>query len=289
MIERLLKYKETKRLAKIIISEDDVNFLVEESIKVLKSQPTCLEISPKLYICGDIHGQFHDLHRIFGLGGYPPESRYLFLGDYVDRGKNSLETLCLLVAYKLKYPNDIYLLRGNHESENICKVYGFYDECRRRVSLRAWKLFCNMFDYLPLTALIDNKILCMHGGISKELINISQLKAIKRPLEVPESGLVCDLLWADPGENLSGWGRNERGVSFIFNSKVLEAFLNNNEIDLICRAHQVVEQGYEFFGEQNLVTIFSAPNYLGEFDNNGAIMHVDNGLLCSFHILISKV
>lgn len=259
--------------------------LVEEGIKVLMSQPVCLEISPKINICGDIHGQFYDLLRLFEISGYPPDSRYLFLGDYVDRGKQSLETICLLIAYKIKYPKDVYLLRGNHESENVCKVYGFYDECKKRVSLKAWKLFCNLFDHLPLSALIDNKILCMHGGISKELITISQLKAFKRPLEVPEIGLVCDLLWADPFENSVGWGPNERGVSFTFNSKVLETFLDKNDLDLVCRAHQVVEEGYEFFGDQTLVTIFSAPNYLGEFDNNGSVMQVDKDLLCSFQIL----
>lgn len=280
-----MKCKDSQKAANVKISEEDVEMLVEEGTKVLMSQPVCLEISPKINICGDIHGQFYDLLRLFEISGYPPESRYLFLGDYVDRGKQSLETICLLVAYKIKYPKDVYLLRGNHESENVCKVYGFYDECKKRVSLKAWKQFCNLFDHLPLSALIDNKILCMHGGISKELVSVSQLKALKRPMEVPEVGLVCDLLWADPLENSVGWGPNERGVSCTFNSKVLEAFLDKNDLDLVCRAHQVVEEGYEFFGEQTLVTIFSAPNYLGEFDNNGSVMQVDKDLLCSFQIL----
>lgn len=203
----------------------------------------------------------------------------------MDRGKQSIETLCLLLAYKIKYPNDIYLLRGNHESANVCKVYGFYDECKKRLSVKSWKLFCNLFDHLPLSAVIDKKILCMHGGISKDLINISQLKAFKRPLEIPDQGLACDLLWADPSETTTGWAPNERGVSCTFGTKVLETFLDKNDLDLVCRAHQVVEEGYEFFGEQTLVTIFSAPNYLGEFDNNGAVMQVDKELLCSFQIL----
>lgn len=267
------------------ITEDDVEYLVDEGIKVLMSQPVCLDLSPKLNICGDIHGQYYDLLRLFEINGFPPESRYLFLGDYVDRGKQSIETICLLLAYKIKYPNDMFLLRGNHESANVCKVYGFYDECKKRLSVKSWKLFCNLFDHLPLSAIIDKKILCMHGGISKELVNVSQLKAFKRPLEIPEQGLACDLLWADPSEATNGWAANERGVSCTFGSKVLEAFLDKNDLDLVCRAHQVVEEGYEFFGEQTLVTIFSAPNYLGEFDNNGAVMQVDKELLCSFQIL----
>jgi serine/threonine-protein phosphatase PP1 catalytic subunit len=281
----LLKSKDHQKTNNVKITEDDVDYLVEEGIKVLLSQPVCLELSPKLNICGDIHGQYYDLLRLFEINGFPPQARYLFLGDYVDRGKQSIETICLLLAYKIKYPDDIYLLRGNHESANVCKVYGFYDECKKRLSVKSWKLFCNLFDHLPLSALIDKKILCMHGGISKELVNISQLKAFKRPLEIPEQGLACDLLWADPSETTSGWAANERGVSCTFGSKVLEAFLDKNDLDLVCRAHQVVEEGYEFFGEQTLVTIFSAPNYLGEFDNNGAVMQVDKDLLCSFQIL----
>lgn len=267
------------------ITEKDVEFIVEEGIKVLISQSVCLELSPKLNVCGDIHGQYYDLLRLFEINGFPPESRYLFLGDYVDRGKQSIETICLLMAYKIKYPNDVFLLRGNHESANVNKVYGFYDECKKRLNVKSWKLFCSLFDHLPLTAIIENKILCMHGGISKELVNVNQLKNINRPMDVPEKGLVCDLLWADPSELTSGWGVNERGVSCTFGTKALDLFLDKNDLDLICRAHQVVEEGFEFFGEQTLVTIFSAPNYLGEFDNNGAVMQVDKDLLCSFQIL----
>lgn len=289
IINKLINAKESQKSVNVNISDEDVVYLCDEAIKVLVSQPVCLEISPMLNVCGDIHGQFYDLLRLFEINGYPPKSRYLFLGDYVDRGKQSIETICLLLAYKIKYPNDVFILRGNHESANVCKVYGFYDECKKRLSIKVWKLFCNVFDHLPLSAIIDGKILCMHGGLSKELINISQLKTIKRPLEVPDNGIVCDLLWSDPSENVVNWGPNERGVSCTFSFKVIEAFLDKNDLDLICRAHQVVEEGYEFFGDQTLVTIFSAPNYLGEFDNNGAVMQVEKDLLCSFQILNPKI
>jgi serine/threonine-protein phosphatase PP1 catalytic subunit len=288
IISKLLNTKEEFTINNISITEDDANLLISEGIRVISNESVCLELSPKLNVCGDIHGQYYDLLRLFEINGHPPKSRYLFLGDYVDRGKQSLETICLLIAYKIRYPKDIYLLRGNHESANVCKVYGFFDECKKRLSVKIWKSFCDLFDYLPLTALIDSKILCMHGGISRDLISVKQLKEIKRPLEVPEYGLVCDLLWSDPSNNIDSWGPNERGVSCTFSSKVLEYFLEKNELDLLCRAHQVVEEGYEFFGEQSLVTIFSAPNYLGEFDNNGAVMQIDNELLCSFQILEAK-
>ena len=279
------KAKDKNTTHDVKISEDEVEQIISAASKIIKSEGVCLELSPKISICGDIHGQFYDLLRIFEINGYPPDTKYLFLGDYVDRGKQSLETIVLLLAYKIKYPNDIFLLRGNHESANVCKVYGFFDECKRKLNIKLWKSFCDLFDYFPLSAIIESKILCMHGGISKDLINVSQLKQFKRPLEIPDNGLVCDLLWSDPSDSVVGFGPNERGVSCTFSPKVLESFLDKNDLDLVCRAHQVVEDGYEFFGEQTLVTIFSAPNYLGEFDNNGAVMLVEKDLLCSFQII----
>lgn len=285
IIDRLVSAKDKSHSNDVNLSEPEVEGIIYSALKIIKSEPVCLDLSPKISICGDIHGQFYDLLRIFEINGYPPNTKYLFLGDYVDRGKQSLETICLLLAFKIKYPNEIYLLRGNHESANVCRVYGFFDECKRKVSLKAWKSFCDLFDFLPLTALIENKILCMHGGIGKDLTSVNQLKSFKRPLDIPDHGLVCDLVWSDPSENVIGFGPNERGVSCTFSPKVLESFLDKCDLDLVCRAHQVVEDGYEFFGEQTLVTIFSAPNYLGEFDNNGAVMLVEKDLLCSFQII----
>jgi serine/threonine-protein phosphatase PP1 catalytic subunit len=141
-----------------------------------------------IFIVGDIHGQFYDLLRIFEYGGYPGESNYLFLGDYVDRGKNSLETICLLLAFKVKYKENFFLLRGNHEAENINRVYGFYDECKKRYNVKLWKLFCDTFNCLPVAALVDEKILCMHGGISPQLQDLEQINKINRPTEIPEEG-----------------------------------------------------------------------------------------------------
>lgn len=207
----------------------------------------------------------------------------MLIGDFVDRGKQSIETMCLLLAYKIKYPNMIYLLRGNHECSSITRMYGFYDECKRRYNLSIWRDFCSMFNFLPISAIIDERILCMHGGLSPELQTLSQVNAIMRPQDVPDEGLLCDMLWADP-EDITGWAPNERGVSFIFGQDIVKKFCAKHDIDLVCRAHQVVEDGYEFFGEdRNLVTIFSAPNYCGEFDNDAAIMDIDESLCCKFH------
>ena len=140
------------------------------------------------------------------------------------------------------------------------------------------------FNCLPVAALLDDKILCMHGGLSTELEKEKQIKLLVRPSDVPESGLLCDLLWSDPESNGEGFGPNDRGVSVTFNETVIENFLKANDLDLICRAHQVVEEGYEFFANRQLVTVFSAPNYCGEFDNSAAIMQEDENLMCSFKI-----
>lgn len=236
-------------------------------------------------LAGDIHGQYSDLLRLFEYGGFPPEANYLFLGDYVDRGKHSIETICLLLAYKCKYPENFFLLRGNHECASINRIYGFYDECKRRYNIRLWKTFTDCFNCLPPCALIDEKIICMHGGLSPELKSLEQIRKINRPTDVPDTGLLCDLLWADPDKEVSGWGENDRGVSYTFGHSSVMEFLHKHDLDLVCRAHQVVEDGYEFFAKRQLVTLFSAPNYCGEFDNAGAIMSVDNTLMCSFQIL----
>ena len=208
------------------------------------------------------------------------------MGDYVDRGKQSIECICLLLSYKIKYDENFFLLRGNHECGSINRIYGFFDECKRRYNVKLWKSFVDLFNCLPIAASIDDKILLVHGGLSPELKKVEQLQKIVRPTDIPEDGLLCDILWSDPDINVKGdWGPNDRGVSVTFSQKTLEKFLESNSLDLLCRAHQVVEEGYEFFGDRQLVTVFSAPNYCGEFDNSGAIMDVDEDLMCSFKII----
>ena len=249
------------------------------------SQPVLLELEAPIKICGDVHGQYYDLLRILEFGGYPPDANYLFLGDYVDRGKQSLETDCLLLAYKIKYPENFFMTRGNHECSSINRIYGFYDECKKRFSIKLWKTFTDCFNCLPVAAILDDKIICMHGGLGPDLDKIDRIRNIIRPTDVPERGLLCDLLWSDPDDSSNGFGSNERGVSVVYNGKIVQNFLKNNDLDLICRAHQVVEEGYEFFADRKLVTVFSAPNYCGEFDNAGAMMSVSENLNCSFQIL----
>ncbi|XP_030543876.1 serine/threonine-protein phosphatase PP1-like [Rhodamnia argentea] len=284
MIDRLLEGRK-KRGKYIPLMEPEIRRLCTVAKQVFLAQPNLLELEAPINICGDIHGQYPDLLRLFESGGFPPDANYLFLGDYVDRGKQSIETICLLLAYKIKFPDNFFLLRGNHECASINRIYGFYDECKRRFSVRLWKIFTDCFNCLPVAAVIDDKIICMHGGLSPELENLDQIRGLERPTDVPDQGLLCDLLWSDPDRDIKGWGENDRGVSYIFGADKVEEFLKKHDLDLICRAHQVAEDGYEFFADRQLVTIFSAPNYCGEFDNAGALMNVDASLLCSFQIV----
>lgn len=285
MTHRLLSLRGSPPGTLASLSESEIKILCQMVRPILLGQPMLIELEAPLKICGDIHGQYTDLLRLFEYGGFPPESNYLFLGDYVDRGKQSLETICLLLCYKIQHPQNFFILRGNHESAGINRIYGFYDECKRRYSIKLWKIFSDVFNCLPISALVDEKILCMHGGLSPEMESLQQIADLPRPKDVPDVGLMCDLLWSDPDTTVNGWGENERGVSFVFGADVVAEFLDRHDLDLLVRAHQVVEDGYEFFAGRRLVTLFSAPNYCGEFDNAGGIISVDENLMCSFQIL----
>ncbi|KAH7840164.1 hypothetical protein Vadar_013510 [Vaccinium darrowii] len=242
IINRLLEVR-GRPGKQVQLAESEVIQLCVFSKEIFLAQPNLLELEAPIKICGDIHGQYSDLLRLFEYGGLPPKANYLFLGDYVDRGKQSLETICLLLAYKVKYPENFFLLRGNHECASINRIYGFYDECKRRFNVKLWKIFTDCFNCLPVAALIDEKILCMHGGLSPDLHNLDQIRNLQRPTDVPESGLLCDLLWSDPCKDVKGWGMNDRGVSYTFGADRVTDFLQKHDLDLICRAHQVVEDG----------------------------------------------
>ncbi|KAF5301881.1 hypothetical protein FQR65_LT08713 [Abscondita terminalis] len=266
------------------MTEREIHSLCLRSIKVLLSQPMLLKINAPIMICGDIHGHFHELTRIFREEGYPPNENYLFLGDYVDRGERSIETMCLLLAYKIKYPNGFFLLRGNHESRFINSVYGFYDECVKRFSVKLWRVFNHCFNCLPVAAIVEEKIFCCHGGLSPHLESLKQIANLPRPTNVPKYGLLCDLLWSDPSKHIDGWSISPRGISFIFGADVVHDFLYKNNLKLVCRAHEVTSAGYKFFANRRLVTVFSVAGYCGG-KNDGAVMFVDTSLVCTFKIL----
>ena len=285
ILERLLAVRGNKPGKTVDLKEEEIKYLIDKSLPLFKESKMLIELEAPLRVCGDIHGQYYDLLRIFEHCGYPGEFNYLFLGDYVDRGKQSIESICLLLTYKLKYPTKVHLLRGNHESSVTNRIYGFYDECKRRYNVRLWRNFTELFNYLPVAALIDEKILCMHGGLSPDLRNFSSINEISRPTDIPDTGLLCDLLWSDPDKDVLEFDENDRGVSVVFGEKIVQEFNRKNDLDLIIRAHQVVDDGYEFFAQRQLITIFSAPNYCGEFDNSAGIMIIDESLTCSLKVL----
>ncbi|VDK32713.1 unnamed protein product [Taenia asiatica] len=286
-IARLWKVRE-KANRSLMLTSDEMTSICRSVRALFLAQPGLLDLGGPIKVCGDIHGQYDDLLRLFELCGLPDKVNYLFLGDYVDRGRQSLETICLLFCYKLRYPTRFFLLRGNHESQAISRIYGFFEECRKRFSVKLWRTFIDAFSCLPVSAIIENQIFCCHGGLSPEMLtpeltSLADLKRkireIVRPCDVPDCGLLCDLLWSDPwylesvadGREPRGWEPSERGVSYMFGPDIIDRFLDRFNLDLICRAHQVVEDGYEFYANRSLVTIFSAPNYCGEFDNAAAV------------------
>jgi serine/threonine-protein phosphatase PP1 catalytic subunit len=222
LLERLLEVRGCHSPDKFVqISEQEIIILCNKSKEIFLRQPVLLELEAPIKICGNIQGQYTDLLRHFECGGFPPNSKYLFLGNYVDRGKQSLETICLLLAYKIKYPDKIFLLRGNHECASINRIYGFYDECKRRYNIKLWKLFNSCFNCLPVVAIINSRIFCCHGGLSPDLHSLEQIRQIQRPTDVPDYGLLCDLLWSDPDNDVTNWNENDVAVSFTFGVNIV--------------------------------------------------------------------
>ncbi|CAL9758196.1 unnamed protein product [Musa acuminata subsp. burmannicoides] len=265
------------------LSEQEVRELCEKAKEVLMEESNVQPVKSPVTICGDIHGQFHDLAELFRIGGKCPDTNYLFMGDYVDRGYYSVETVTLLVALKVRYPLRITILRGNHESRQITQVYGFYDECLRKYgNANVWKIFTDLFDYFPLTALVESEIFCLHGGLSPSIETLDSIRNFDRVQEVPHEGPMCDLLWSDPDDRC-GWGISPRGAGYTFGQDISEQFNHTNNLKLIARAHQLVMEGYNWGHDQKVVTIFSAPNYCYRCGNMASILEVDD---CKGHTFI---
>ena len=209
------------------------------------------------------------------MGNDCPRTNYLIMGDFVDRGFYSVETFLLLLALKVRYPQNITLIRGNHESRQITQVYGFYDECLRKYgSVNVWRYCTEIFDFLPLAALIDEEVFCVHGGLSPNIDTLDQIKTIDRKQEVPHEGPMCDLMWSDP-EEIEGWGVSPRGAGYIFGQDRVEIFNAKNGTKLIARAHQLVMEGYSEKFNKTLVTVWSAPNYCYRCGNVAAILELE--------------
>eukprot|EP00927_Polykrikos_kofoidii_P062413 TRINITY_DN57227_c0_g1_i1.p1 TRINITY_DN57227_c0_g1~~TRINITY_DN57227_c0_g1_i1.p1 ORF type:complete len:305 (-),score=43.58 TRINITY_DN57227_c0_g1_i1:68-982(-) len=264
------------------LAEADVKKICDLGREVLAAESNVQPVRCPVTISGDIHGQFHDLMELFRIGGLPPDTNYLFLGDYVDRGYFSVECVSLLFCFKVRYSQRITVLRGNHESRHITQIYGFYDECSRKYGNPSiWKCFTDLFDYLPLTALVENRIFTQHGGLSPNIENLDEVRKIDRIQEVPHEGPMCDLLWSDPDDRL-GWGVSPRGAGYTFGQDQSEKFNQANGLTLIARAHQLIMEGYNWCHNQQVVTIFSAPNYCYRCGNQAAILEVDEDLRYTF-------
>ena len=239
-----------------ILPESELKELCSKVKEILIEESNIITISPPVIICGDLHGQFYDLLELFKKsGGPPPEQKFIFLGDYIDRGSNSVETIELLICLKCLYPDKTVLIRGNHESRNISFIYGFYDEINRKYgNSQQWKLFNEIFDLMPLCAVIDKNIFCVHGGLSPLITTIDQIRLINRKGEIPHEGAICDLLWSDPTDENETWVFNSRGAGWMFGYKVTNEFNQINGVELICRAHQLAGEGIKYwFKEKNLV------------------------------------
>lgn len=264
------------------LAESEVKSLCDMARETLLNESNVQPVPAPVTVCGDIHGQWHDLMELFRIGGSAPDTNYLFMGDYVDRGYYSVETVSMLVCLKVRYPDRVFILRGNHESRQITQVYGFYDECVRKYgSANVWKFFTDLFDYFPLTALVEHSVFCLHGGLSPSIDTLDHVRQLDRVQEVPHEGPMCDLLWSDPDDR-SGWGISPRGAGFTFGMDISQQYNERNGLSLVARAHQLVMDGYNWSHERAVVTIFSAPNYCYRCGNQAAIMEVDESLNKTF-------
>ncbi|KNC52391.1 serine/threonine protein phosphatase [Thecamonas trahens ATCC 50062] len=267
-----------------LLSQATIKDICTRVIDVLLDESNVCEVDAPVTVVGDVHGQFYDLLEIFQIGGECPDTRYLFLGDYVDRGHFNLETITLLTCLKLRWPDRITLLRGNHESRQITQVYGFYKEVVQKYgSADVWSYFCEVFDYLPLSAIIAGKIFCVHGGLSPAVLSVDQIKLIDRFREPPSEGVFADLLWSDPSDR-DGFNLSQRNAGHLFGKDTVERFLHVNGLSTVLRAHQLCMEGYQIHFDGLLATVWSAPNYCYRCGNVASICEIDASLNREFNV-----
>ncbi|KAL1304183.1 hypothetical protein AAFC00_000607 [Neodothiora populina] len=274
------------------LTEDQALWIINEGTKILEREPNLLEMDAPITVCGDVHGQYYDLMKLFEVGGDPADTRYLFLGDYVDRGYFSIECVLYLWSLKIWYPNTLWLLRGNHECRHLTDYFTFKLECKHKYSENVYEACMKSFCALPLAAVMNKQFLCIHGGLSPELHTLEDLKSIDRFREPPTHGLMCDLLWADPLEDFGQEKTQEyfvhnhvRGCSYFFSYPAACAFLEKNNLLSIIRAHEAQDAGYRMYrktrttGFPSVMTIFSAPNYLDVYNNKAAVLKYENNVM----------
>lgn len=250
--------------------------------QILSALPTVVDViipdDDEITVCGDVHGQFYDLLNIFEMNGLPfPSNPYLFNGDFVDRGSFSVEIILTLFCWKIVYPQSLHLTRGNHETKNLNKIYGFEGEVKHKYDVEVMELFSEVFCYLPLVIVLNSKVMVTHGGLfSQDGVKLSDLRAIDRVREPPDAGLMCELLWSDPCK-MNGRQPSKRGVGLQFGPDVAHRFLDDNGLELLVRSHEMKEEGYEVEADGRVITIFSAPNYCDQIGNKGAFIRFKGG------------
>ncbi|KAL2760873.1 hypothetical protein ACRALDRAFT_2039414 [Sodiomyces alcalophilus JCM 7366] len=274
------------------LTEEQALWILKTGTEVLSAEPNLLEMDAPITVCGDVHGQYYDLMKLFEVGGDPSETRYLFLGDYVDRGYFSIECVLYLWCLKIHYPNSLWLLRGNHECRHLTDYFTFKLECKHKYSEAVYEACIESFCALPLAAVMNKQFLCVHGGLSPELHTLDDIRAIDRFREPPTQGLMCDLLWADPLEEFGQEKTSDfflhnhvRGCSYFFSYPAACAFLEKNNLLSIIRAHEAQDAGYRMYrktrttGFPSVMTIFSAPNYLDVYNNKAAVLKYENNVM----------
>ncbi|KAI9268322.1 Metallo-dependent phosphatase-like protein [Phascolomyces articulosus] len=274
------------------LSEEQALYIIEKGSEILKTEPNLLEVGAPITVCGDIHGQYYDLMKLFEVGGDPATTRYLFLGDYVDRGYFSIECVLYLWSLKMWYPDTFFLLRGNHECRHLTDYFTFKIECRHKYTESVYEACMDSFCSLPLAAIMNRQFLCIHGGLSPDLQTLDDLRNVDRFREPPTHGLMCDLLWADPLEEFGQEKTNElfihnnvRGCSYFFSYHAACAFLERNGLLSIIRAHEAQDAGYRMYRKSkttsfpSVMTIFSAPNYLDMYNNKAAVLKYENNVM----------
>lgn len=266
--------------------------IVNRAARIFRAEDNMLKLHSPITICGDVHGQFYDLIKLFDVGGPPENTNYLFLGDYVDRGQFGIECVLYLYALKIAYPNSFHMLRGNHECRHLTSYFTFKEECQIKYGLELYEAVIDSFTCLPLVALVNRQFFCVHGGISPEIVSISDICEIDRFCEPPSTGPMCDLLWADPCEDydemetLDMFAHNSnRGCSYFFNYPAISEFNAVNNLLCVVRAHEAQNNGFRMYrknpknGFPSLITIFSAPNYLDVYNNKAAILKYENNVI----------
>jgi len=260
-----------------VLSEVEIFDICKKAKDILLFEPNVRRVNSNIVIVGDIHGQFSDLLHIFDTYGTPEKINYVFLGDFVDRGENSLECILYLLIYKIHYPGRVTLLRGNHEQKVINKVYGFYDEVAAKYpNTGVWEMINTVFDHLNIACIIDGKYLCVHGGISPN-ITINKLERIDRFEKLTEQSIINDVLWSDPFYK-TGVSPNPRGNGCLFGEDVLKQFLMFNNVEMLIRSHQLAIEGFKWDFDGCCLTVWSAPNYMGKCSNPASVLFIEENL-----------